>query len=96
MQKYIIQECPPSLLATQGNIEIWKEKKKKVLFLKSLLHDFFLFFLVKPSPPENVTFFWKDDTVTITCNKPKRGVKCLRLELQYKSKFDNGWQVSWT
>ncbi|OXB80397.1 UNVERIFIED_CONTAM: hypothetical protein H355_003453 [Colinus virginianus] len=47
---------------------------------------------LKPNRPENVTFFWKDDTVTVTCNKPERGVRCLRLELQYKSKFDKGWQ----
>lgn len=36
MQKYIIQECPPSLLATQGNIEIWKEKKKSTFFKESI------------------------------------------------------------
>ncbi|NXA15125.1 CRLF2 factor, partial [Sapayoa aenigma] len=49
-------------------------------------------FLVKPNRPENVTFFWKEDTVTVSCNKPERAAKCLRLELQYKSTFDKGWK----
>lgn len=68
----------------------------KVLIFKRLLHYLFLFFLVKPNQPENVTFFWKEDSVTVSCNKPRRAVKCLRLELQYKSKYDKDWQVSWT
>ncbi|XP_051500036.1 cytokine receptor-like factor 2 [Apus apus] len=58
------------------------------LFSKSLKSDFY----IKPNRPENVTFFWKEDTVVVSCNKPDRGVKCLQLELQYKSKFDKDWQ----
>ncbi|NXC49081.1 CRLF2 factor, partial [Penelope pileata] len=58
------------------------------LFSKQLKSDFY----IKPNRPENVTFFWKDDTVTVTCKKPEKGVRCLSLELQYKSKFDKEWQ----
>uniref|UniRef100_A0A8C3GDA9 Cytokine receptor-like factor 2 n=1 Tax=Cairina moschata TaxID=8855 RepID=A0A8C3GDA9_CAIMO len=79
------------LFKTEGHtlaFSIMNSNGSEERFSKILKSDFY----IKPSPPENVTFFWKDDTVTITCNKPKRGVKCLRLELQYKSKFDNGWQ----
>uniref|UniRef100_A0A672UE85 Cytokine receptor-like factor 2 n=1 Tax=Strigops habroptila TaxID=2489341 RepID=A0A672UE85_STRHB len=65
---------------------IW-EKRSKYIITK-----FISLFLVKPNRPENVTFFWKEDTVTVSCNKPERAVKCLRLELQYKSKFDKQWQ----
>uniref|UniRef100_A0A669Q614 Cytokine receptor-like factor 2 n=1 Tax=Phasianus colchicus TaxID=9054 RepID=A0A669Q614_PHACC len=65
---------------------------KKINLKTDIACFFFLFSLVKPNRPENVTFFWKDDTVTVTCNKPEKGVKCLRLELQYKSKYDRGWQ----
>uniref|UniRef100_A0A8V0X3V6 Cytokine receptor-like factor 2 n=1 Tax=Gallus gallus TaxID=9031 RepID=A0A8V0X3V6_CHICK len=68
-----------SIMNTNGSEE---------LFSKRLKSDFY----IKPNRPENVTFFWKDDTVTVTCNKPEKGVKCLRLELQYKSKYDKGWQ----
>ncbi|KAM9204983.1 cytokine receptor-like factor 2 [Mergus octosetaceus] len=79
------------LFKTEGHtlaFSIMNSNGSEEHFSKILKSDFY----IKPSPPENVTFFWKDDTVTITCNKPERGVKCLRLELQYKSKFDNGWQ----
>ncbi|XP_035397934.1 cytokine receptor-like factor 2 [Cygnus atratus] len=79
------------LFKTEGHtlaFSIMNSNGSEERFSKILKSDFY----IKPSPPENVTFFWKDDTVTITCNKPERGVKCLRLELQYKSKFDNGWQ----
>ncbi|XP_064000083.1 cytokine receptor-like factor 2 [Pogoniulus pusillus] len=58
------------------------------LFSKRLKSDFY----IKPNQPENVTFFWKEDAVTVSCNKPERGVKCLKLELQHKSKFDKDWQ----
>ncbi|KFP76025.1 Cytokine receptor-like factor 2, partial [Acanthisitta chloris] len=60
----------------------------KELFSKKLKADFY----IKPNRPENVTFFWKEDTVTVSCNKPEKAVRCLRLELQYKSKFDEEWQ----
>lgn len=66
------------------------------MYFRTLQQNLFLFFSVKPSPPENVTFFWEEDTVTVSCNKPKRNAWCLTLELQYKSKFDKEWQVSCT
>ncbi|POI34643.1 hypothetical protein CIB84_001605, partial [Bambusicola thoracicus] len=82
-----------SIMNTNGSEELFSKRLKSDFYSKyRLLHVFFLFFLVKPNRPENVTFLWKDDTVTVTCNKPERGVKCLRLELQYKSKYDKGWQ----
>ncbi|NXK54031.1 CRLF2 factor, partial [Chauna torquata] len=76
---------------TEGHtlaFSIMNNNGSEELFSKMLKSDFY----IKPNPPENVTFFWKDDTVTVTCNKPERAVKCLKLELQYKSKFDKGWQ----
>ncbi|NXA78323.1 CRLF2 factor, partial [Thryothorus ludovicianus] len=69
-------------------ISIRNSNGSEELFSKRLKADFY----IKPSPPENVTFFWEEDTVTVSCNKPQRNAWCLRLELQYKSKFDKEWQ----
>ncbi|CAI5772182.1 cytokine receptor-like factor 2 [Podarcis lilfordi] len=47
--------------------------------------------LLKPNPPEHVTFQWADDKVTVQC----KGVDkehCFRFELQYKSQLDKDWQ----
>ncbi|XP_052520800.1 cytokine receptor-like factor 2 isoform X1 [Tympanuchus pallidicinctus] len=99
-QKY--RKICPTYLLTQGYnsgclfktegytlaFSIMNSNGSEELFSKRLKSDFY----IKPNRPENVTFSWKDDTVTVTCNKPERGVKCLRLELQYKSKYDKGWQ----
>ncbi|NXU89625.1 CRLF2 factor, partial [Xiphorhynchus elegans] len=79
------------LFKTEGPtlaISIRNSNGSEELFSKKLKSDFY----IKPNRPENVTFLWKDDTVTVTCNKPERAVKCLQLELQYKSTFDKGWQ----
>ncbi|NXF53072.1 CRLF2 factor, partial [Oceanites oceanicus] len=79
------------LFKTEGPtlaISIRNSNGSEELFSKRLKSDFY----IKPNRPENVTFFWKEDTVTVSCNKPERAVKCLRLELQYKSKFDKDWQ----
>ncbi|NXT02893.1 CRLF2 factor, partial [Jacana jacana] len=79
------------LFKTEGPtlaISIRKSNGSGELFSKTLKSDFY----IKPNRPENVTFFWKADTVTVSCNKPERAVKCLILELQYKSKFDKNWQ----
>ncbi|NXX14891.1 CRLF2 factor, partial [Podargus strigoides] len=79
------------LFKTEGPtlaISIRKNNGSEELFSKILKSDFY----IKPNQPENVTFLWKEDTVTVSCNKPERAVKCLRLELQYKSKFDKDWQ----
>ncbi|XP_062430819.1 cytokine receptor-like factor 2 [Rhea pennata] len=100
-QHKVWKSCPTYLLdqgfnsgclfKTEGStlfISIMNSNRSKELFSKTLKSDFY----IKPNPPENVTFLWKDDTVTVSCNEPKRAVKCLKLELQYKSKFDKGWQ----
>ncbi|OWK60803.1 Cytokine receptor-like factor 2 [Lonchura striata] len=79
------------LFKTEGPtlaISIRNSNGSEELFSKNLKADFY----IKPSPPENVTFFWEEDTVTVSCNKPKRNAWCLTLELQYKSKFDKEWQ----
>ncbi|KAM4681643.1 cytokine receptor-like factor 2 [Amazona ochrocephala] len=79
------------LFKTEGPtlaISIRNNNGSEELFSKRLKSDFY----IKPNRPENVTFFWNEDTVTVSCNKPERAVKCLRLELQYKSKFDKQWQ----
>ncbi|NXO36882.1 CRLF2 factor, partial [Locustella ochotensis] len=79
------------LFKTEGPtlaISIRNSNGSEELFSKELKTDFY----IKPSPPENVTFFWKEDTVTVSCNEPKRNARCLKLELQYKSKFDKEWQ----
>ncbi|OPJ69517.1 cytokine receptor-like factor 2 isoform A [Patagioenas fasciata monilis] len=79
------------LFKTEGPtlaISIRNNNGSEELFSKILKSDFY----IKPNQPENVTFFWKEDTVTVSCNKPERAVKCLRLELQYKSKYDEDWQ----
>ncbi|XP_017584057.1 cytokine receptor-like factor 2 isoform X2 [Corvus cornix cornix] len=79
------------LFKTEGPtlaISIRNSKGSEELFSKKLKSDFY----IKPNRPENVTFFWKEDTVTVSCNKPERAARCLRLELQYKSKFDKEWQ----
>ncbi|NXO26376.1 CRLF2 factor, partial [Cisticola juncidis] len=79
------------LFKTEGPtlaISIRNSNGSEELFSKELKADFY----IKPSPPENVTFFWKEDTVTVSCNKPEKNAWCLRLELQYKSKFDKEWQ----
>ncbi|XP_010156557.1 PREDICTED: LOW QUALITY PROTEIN: cytokine receptor-like factor 2, partial [Eurypyga helias] len=79
------------LFKTEGPtlaISIRNSNGSEEFFSKRLKSDFY----IKPNRPENVTFFWKEDTVTVTCNKPEQAVKCLRLELQYKSKFDKDWQ----
>nr|XP_014435366.1 cytokine receptor-like factor 2 [Pelodiscus sinensis] len=60
----------------------------KELFNRSLKTDFY----IKPNPPENVTFHWQGDTLTVGCSKPKTKTKCLKLELQYKSEYDKEWQ----
>ncbi|NWH89884.1 CRLF2 factor, partial [Aegithalos caudatus] len=69
------------LFKTEGPtlaISIRNSNGSEELFSKILKADFY----IKPSPPENVTFFWKEDTVTVSCNKPERNAQCLRLELQ--------------
>uniref|UniRef100_A0A7M4EIA3 Cytokine receptor-like factor 2 n=1 Tax=Crocodylus porosus TaxID=8502 RepID=A0A7M4EIA3_CROPO len=73
-----------SYLLDQGYNDgcLFKTEKQSLLF----------FFSVKPSPPENVNFLWKDDRVTVTCSKPKTLKRCLKLEFQYRSKFDMEWQ----
>ncbi|NXK58779.1 CRLF2 factor, partial [Sylvietta virens] len=79
------------LFETEGPtlaISIRNSNGSEELFFKEFKADFY----IKPSPPENVTFFWKEDTVTVSCNKPERNAWCLKLELQYKSKFDKEWQ----
>ncbi|XP_066032581.1 cytokine receptor-like factor 2 isoform X1 [Chamaea fasciata] len=79
------------LFKTEGPtlaISIRNSNGSEELFSKQLKVDFY----IKPSPPENVTFFWEEHTVTVSCNKPERNAHCLRLELQYKSKFDKEWQ----
>ncbi|KAK2515101.1 Crlf2 [Columba livia] len=79
------------LFKTEGPtlaISIRNNNGSEEIFSKRLKSDFY----IKPNQPENVTFFWKEDTVTVSCNKPERAVKCLRLELQYKSKYDKDWQ----
>ncbi|NWH61088.1 CRLF2 factor, partial [Geococcyx californianus] len=79
------------LFETEGPtlaISIRNSNGSEELYSKGLKSDYY----IKPNRPENVTFFWKEDTVTVSCNKPKRGAKCLTLELQYKSKFDKDWQ----
>ncbi|NWI85910.1 CRLF2 factor, partial [Pitta sordida] len=79
------------LFKTEGptlGISIRNSNGTKELFSKKVKSDFY----IKPNRPENVTFFWKEDTVTVSCNKPEKAVKCLRLELQYKSTFDKEWQ----
>ncbi|NXR25094.1 CRLF2 factor, partial [Cinclus mexicanus] len=79
------------LFKTEGPtlaISIRSSNGSEELFSKKLKADFY----IKPSPPENVTFLWEEDTVTVSCNKPERNAWCLRLELQYKSKFDKEWQ----
>ncbi|NXW75945.1 CRLF2 factor, partial [Hirundo rustica] len=79
------------LFKTEGPtlaISIRNSNGSEEIFSKKLKADFY----IKPSPPENVTFFWEEDTVAVSCNQPKRNARCLRLELQYKSKFDREWQ----
>ncbi|KAI1241742.1 hypothetical protein IHE44_0005231 [Lamprotornis superbus] len=79
------------LFKTEGptlTISIRSSNGSEELFFKTFKAEFF----IKPSPPENVTFFWEEDTVTVSCNKPERNALCLGLELQYKSKFDKEWQ----
>ncbi|NXK89072.1 CRLF2 factor, partial [Formicarius rufipectus] len=79
------------LFKTEGPtlaISIRNSNGSEEFFSKKFKSDFY----IKPNRPENVTFFWKDDTLTVSCNKPERAVKCLQLELQYKSKFDKEWQ----
>ncbi|NWU37565.1 CRLF2 factor, partial [Hylia prasina] len=79
------------LFKTEGPtlaISIRNSNGSEELFSKTLKADFY----IKPRPPENVTFFWEEDTVTVSCNRPKRNAHCLKLELQYKSKFDKEWQ----
>ncbi|XP_007063277.1 cytokine receptor-like factor 2 [Chelonia mydas] len=70
------------------NISFKDKNGSEELFHHQLKSDSF----IKPNPPENVTFHWKRDTVTIECNKPKTTARCLKLELQYKSKYDKEWQ----
>ncbi|NXU50325.1 CRLF2 factor, partial [Turnix velox] len=79
------------LFKTEGStlaISIRNSNGSEEFYSKKFMSEFYL----KPNPPENVTFFWKADTVTVSCKKPERAAKCLRLELQYKSKFDKDWQ----
>nr|XP_009664715.1 PREDICTED: cytokine receptor-like factor 2 [Struthio camelus australis] len=100
-QQKVWKSCPTYLLdqgynsgclfKTEGStlaISIMNSNGSKEFFSKRLKSDFY----IKPNRPENVTFLWKDDTVTVSCSEPRRAVKCLRLELQYKSKFDKEWQ----
>uniref|UniRef100_A0A8C8RS05 Cytokine receptor-like factor 2 n=1 Tax=Pelusios castaneus TaxID=367368 RepID=A0A8C8RS05_9SAUR len=79
------------LFNTEGptlNIFIKDQNGSEQLFNQSLKSDFF----IKPNPPENVTFHWKNDTITVECKKPKKSPRCLNLEYQYKSKHDKEWQ----
>ncbi|XP_030427513.1 cytokine receptor-like factor 2 [Gopherus evgoodei] len=79
------------LFKTEGptlNISFKDKNGTEELFNYMLKSDFF----IKPNPPENVTFHWKGDRVTIECNKPKTPARCLQLELQYTSKYDKEWQ----
>ncbi|XP_061485400.1 cytokine receptor-like factor 2 [Rhineura floridana] len=45
----------------------------------------------KPNPPENVTFQWAEDKITIQCKTPYNA-HCFVFELRYKSRFDKDWQ----
>ncbi|NWV29569.1 CRLF2 factor, partial [Origma solitaria] len=78
------------LFKTEGPtlaISIRNNNGTEELFCKKFKSDFY----IKPNRPENVTFFWEEDTITVSCKKPERAAWCLRLELQYKSKFDEEW-----
>ncbi|KAF7254128.1 Cytokine receptor-like factor 2 [Varanus komodoensis] len=78
------------LLHTEGDrilISIRDTNGTKELYFSD--QEKFMFF--QPNPPEHVSFQWTDDEVTAKYNPPKFG-QCLKLELQYKSKFDKDWQ----
>ncbi|XP_077199470.1 cytokine receptor-like factor 2 isoform X2 [Paroedura picta] len=45
----------------------------------------------KPKPPENVTYHWEYDKVTVQCSPPGPP-DCFGLELQYKSILDQEWK----
>ncbi|XP_006876324.1 PREDICTED: cytokine receptor-like factor 2 [Chrysochloris asiatica] len=52
---------------------------------------FLLFFLVvKPGSLNDLKFLWKQEEVTVTC--PELPYEGLLYEVQYKNKFDSGWQ----
>ncbi|NXV74245.1 CRLF2 factor, partial [Atlantisia rogersi] len=100
-KRKVWKQCPNYLLDQDYNagclfktegptlaISIRNSNGSEEFFSKIFKSDFY----IKPDRPKNVTFFWKEDAVTVSCNKPRRAVHCLRLELQYKSKFDKDWQ----
>ncbi|XP_067401819.1 cytokine receptor-like factor 2 isoform X2 [Emydura macquarii macquarii] len=100
-QNRVWKQCPNYILdqgynsgclfKTEGitlNVSIKDKNGSELLFNQALKSDFF----IKPNPPENVTFHWKSDRITIEYNTPKTSVRCLMLELQYKSKYDKEWQ----
>ncbi|XP_074839409.1 cytokine receptor-like factor 2 [Carettochelys insculpta] len=101
LQAKVWKQCPNYILdqgynsgclfKTEGtslHISFKDKNGSEELFSKSLKSNFY----IKPNPPENVTFDWKGDTLTIQCSKPKTPTWCLMLELQYKSKYDKEWQ----
>ncbi|XP_054830352.1 cytokine receptor-like factor 2 [Eublepharis macularius] len=45
----------------------------------------------KPNPPENVTFQWAEDKLTVQCNPPQQP-HCFMFELQYKSTLNQEWK----
>ncbi|XP_074153420.1 cytokine receptor-like factor 2 [Sminthopsis crassicaudata] len=63
-----------------------KREKDKVLERRNVRLSHFL----KPSSPTNMSFTWREDSVTITCfDSPIPG---LLYEIQHKSIFDQNWQ----
>lgn len=51
-----------------------------------------LSFVVKPSVPKDLHFQWRQEALTVTC--PELPHSELLYEVQYRSLFDNEWQVS--
>ncbi|KAJ7319656.1 hypothetical protein JRQ81_019167 [Phrynocephalus forsythii] len=68
-------------------ISIWDTNGTKELYYdEQPTHKFF-----KPNPPEDVTFQWADDMLTIEC-QPPGPTHCFHFELQYKNRFDKDWR----
>uniref|UniRef100_A0A8D0L3B8 Cytokine receptor-like factor 2 n=1 Tax=Sphenodon punctatus TaxID=8508 RepID=A0A8D0L3B8_SPHPU len=91
--------CPHYLLDQGYNTGFLFKAQVQTLFLsikdkngsEELLNTAFIpGFYVKPNPPENVTFQWKNGTVAVYLSAKQAG--CLDLEVQYISKFDKDWQ----
>nr|XP_020668688.1 cytokine receptor-like factor 2 [Pogona vitticeps] len=67
-------------------ISIWDANGTKELYYDE--QDTSTFF--KPNPPENVTFQWTNDKLTVQCKSPD-APHCFHFQLQYKSRFDENW-----